>query len=219
MPEVIDDNGTSILDLTDIIDYDLFRMLMQYVYTGTCDIFKPGFKIEISPTKMNGVPKGMGGEMRSIDREPISGESFGVEELAINDKNRHQSALSVYRELQEQGRQKGEGEGKKRGKKDRKKGKGGQTDTPKNQKMGLMSVVKMVIEEAKNFGIKTLAKRYFCIVCISESSGLVIKCPVCNVGHTAIQYEYVCKLWNGSIDNIDSVLYFSCDVNSDLKKI
>ena len=32
MPAVIADNGTSILDLTEVVDYDLFNMLMQYLY-------------------------------------------------------------------------------------------------------------------------------------------------------------------------------------------
>eukprot|EP00057_Strongylocentrotus_purpuratus_P003160 XP_003726055.1 PREDICTED: inhibitor of Bruton tyrosine kinase [Strongylocentrotus purpuratus] len=148
-PEIlIDDEGTAIVDLTDIIDYDIFQILVQYLYTGTCDAFHPDFELRINPSKQHG-----SADQRSIECDPASEETYGREELTINERNRHQSAHSVYRE-----HGKG-GEGKKKGKKGRKKGKGEPSDHPKAEKRKPLSAVRLVAEEAKKFGIKSLAKR------------------------------------------------------------
>lgn len=148
-PEVlIDDKGTAIVDLTDIIDYDVFHILVQYLYTGTCDALRPDFELRINPSKQHGST-----DLRDIECDPASEETYGREELTINERNRHQSAHSVYKEHGKTG------EGKKKGKKGRKKGKGEPSDHPKADKRKPLSAVKLVAEEAKKFGIKSLAKR------------------------------------------------------------
>ncbi|XP_063954638.1 inhibitor of Bruton tyrosine kinase-like [Lytechinus pictus] len=148
-PEVVvDDEGTTIIDLSDIIDHDVFHVLMQYMYTGTCDALRPDFQLRSSHLKQH-----CSSSPRRIDCDPGSGDVYNREELTINERNRHQSAYSVYREHMTGG------EGKKKGKKGQKKEKGVQSDHLKAEKRGPLSAVRQVVEEAKKFGIKSLAKR------------------------------------------------------------
>lgn len=161
-PDVIDDEGTAVIDLSDVVNYDIFCILVQYVYTGMCDIFRPGFNLQVTPAKQK-----TGSESRSIDCDPISDETlYSMGELTINERNRHQSAYSVHREQGQGKTTKDGGDGNKKGKKGKRKGNREQSDQPKGQKQGPLLAVKMVIDEAKKFGIKALAKRLETVKCV-----------------------------------------------------
>ncbi|XP_071480582.1 inhibitor of Bruton tyrosine kinase-like [Diadema antillarum] len=159
-PPVIEESGTTIVDLTGIVDYNIFHLLMQYAYTGTCDIFRPGFDAQTVAPKQNNLADYA--DSRNIDCDHTSDDSYGIEELTINERNRHQSAYTVHKEHKQRVEKV---EGNKKGRKGQRKGKGAASEPTRGKKDAGLLGVKAVVEEAKKFGMRSLAKRLENVKC------------------------------------------------------
>ncbi|XP_072018239.1 LOW QUALITY PROTEIN: inhibitor of Bruton tyrosine kinase-like [Amphiura filiformis] len=133
----IDNEGKMTVDVTDKADYEIFMLMLRYIYTDTCDVFKRDYKYRSSHT---------GNVLREDNSEQDL--HIGLDSLTITDLNRSRSAYSVYKE--HQGSKKGgKGHGGKRKKKTAEKG----------EREDAMLPVRLVIEVAKKFGVSTLVKR------------------------------------------------------------
>ncbi|XP_038047379.1 inhibitor of Bruton tyrosine kinase-like [Patiria miniata] len=126
-------DSQEIHDVSDKTDHNTLMHLLQYIYTDTCDVFKPDFNLKSFP-----------GVFQNLDS--VFDVADDLSNLKITDKNRHRSAYGVYKEHKEK---KGRKEAGKKSKK------GGGT---KNEGDAMVHVWSL-IDVAKKFGVPSLVKR------------------------------------------------------------